>query len=143
MLISRTNTLLNSIIVATTIFLHGTIKVYSKYMDYKYQYLNLQNSNSSAPMNKTININSKHTVTLGSAIFFSVVLLGGFIEIYGTRNTRLFVYLPLQLTTMTVFFPLFTIFYNPKLKKHFLQLFLSISKLILCFYPHTKISPIV
>ena len=79
------------------------------------------------PDKSTAKINSKHTVSLGSAVFLALTIIGGFMTNYGTRNARLFYLLPIQLTSILVFVPLFIIYSNQKLKDHFLQ---NISKFL-------------
>ena len=97
--------------MAATIAIHIAIKGISKYLDYKLhigqdQFISVANS-----------VNKNYTVSFGSALLFSLTLIGGMTEKYGSRRTRLFILLPLQFTAMTVVFPLLIILGNSKLKK--------------------------
>ena len=111
--------MINAILLVLAIFIHFAIKGYAKYLDNKLK-IDQDQSNSTAAKN---NANKKYTVSLGSALVFTLILIGGFLQKYGTRHTRLFVLVPLQSTAMSVVFPLLIILGNPKLRNEFLQFF--------------------
>ena len=93
------------------------------------------------PDKSTTKINSKNTVSLGSAVFLALSIIGGFMTNYGTRDARLFYLLPIQLTSLSVFVPLFVIYSNPKLKDHFLQNIPKFMKLQFNFLKNNSIEP--
>ena len=97
--------------MAATITIHIAIKGFSKYLDYK---LDIRQDQFTSVANS---VNKNYTISFGSALLFSFILIGGMLEKYGSRHTRLFILLPLQFTAMTVVFPLLIILGNSKLKK--------------------------
>ena len=84
-------------------------------------------------------IYSKHTVSLGSALYFALVLTSGFVESKGTRNACLTWILPRQHTTMSVLYPILIISSNQNLKKHFKQSFTEICNCVLKYFRSNKI----
>ena len=79
-------------------------------------------------------LNKNYTVSFGSALLFSLLLIGGTLEKYGPRHSRLFILLPSEFTALSVIFPLLIILGNPKLKKDFLNFFAQpVKKCFKCF----------
>ena len=111
--------MINAILLVLAIIIHFAIKGYAKYLDNKLK-IDQDQFNSTKANNFA---NKKYTVSLGSALLFTLILIGGFLEKYGTRHTRLFVLVPLQSTAMSVVFPLLIILGNSKLMNEFLQFF--------------------
>ena len=99
--------------------IHVTIQLFLKYLDYKHKYP--EYSMSSTFESKAFSVQSKNTVSLGSALFFVLILIAGLLSRSVSRSIKLFYLMPLQITAMTLFFPLVIIFKNPKLKQKFLQ----------------------
>ena len=115
--------------MAATITIHIAIKGLSKYLDYK---LDIDQDPLSSVANS---VNKNYTVSFGSALIFSFILIGGMIEKYGSRHTRIFILLPLQFTAMTVVFPLLIIVGNAKLKKKLYKMFARrLTKFLKRFY---------
>lgn len=111
--------------MALTIFLHITIKIYSRYLDYKH---NCSLNEQPPDLATRLSVKPKHSVSLSSALFFTLVLIGGPIAKLGGRNLNLYFVIPLNLTTMCVFFPMLVIFLNKNLKHLFSQSFQPIFK---------------
>ena len=109
--------------IATAIITYMAIYIYSKYLDSKLKNDFRGQAQFATPFQKADQVSSKYTVSSGSAFFFILVLIGGLLVRYGSRNTRLFFLIPLQNTEMSVLFPCLIILKNPKLKKDFFQFF--------------------
>ena len=116
------------ILVASTILLHVTIKLYSEYLEYQHRLGITRTSTFTNQDNNPKIILSKHTVSLGSALFFSLLLIGGLFASFGLRQSKLYFVIPLLCTTVSVFFPLLIIFSNQGLKQHFLKSLPGMSK---------------
>ena len=125
------------------IIIQIAIKLLSKYLHKKENIEEEHMPDSNAFVNKAATYNSKHTVSLGSALFFALVLVGGLVAKFGTRQTRVFFFIPLQITAISVCFPFIIILGNPKLKKEFLNFLAKPFIICLKYYPVNRIYPIV
>ena len=101
------------------ILIQITIKIFLKNLDCQQNNQQEYLSGSSMLINKVASINMKHSVSLGSVMFFVLALSVGLAAGNATRSTRLFVFIPWHITAFSVIFPLLIIFGNPKIKKDF------------------------
>ena len=131
--------LINNIFVGVALLIHVMIFLFSKYLDLKHKH-GLEQHNFATSQQKAGSTKSKYTVSFGSALFLAMILIGALQSRYGTRNRRLFLFIPLLCTAMSLFFPLLIILANPKLKKKFYKLISRPFKM--CIYSNT-IVPIV
>ena len=131
------------ILYGAAITIQILIKVFIKYLDYRQISGQEEPASSTSPTNQAASINNKHTVSLGSALFFALVLLGGLTLLFVSRRERIFFFLPLILTIVAVFFPIFIIFGNPKLKMEFYQTVNKPLSICLKHLPNNMIQPIV
>ena len=113
------------VFISLAFTVHVTIQLLTRYLDYKHKNGLIENSVSTTIESKTSLVNSKHTVSLGSALFFVLVLIAGLLSNSGTRTVKLFYLMPLEITAMAVCFPMLIIIWNPNLKKTFLQHYLE------------------
>ena len=90
-------------------------------MDYKHEIEHKHLSDSTAPINKATSINNKYTVSLGSALFFALVMIFSIASQNSTREKKLYFFSPVGITGGCMCFPLMIILGNPKLKKEFVQ----------------------
>jgi hypothetical protein len=134
-LVSTARNISNTILYASAIVIQIAIKLCSKYLNY---YKNGGGENQTSVNNK-----SEHTVSLGSATFFALVLTTALMAKFGTRQTRLFFLMPLQITAMSVFFPLIIIFGDPKLRRVFSIFIKKPLSICLNSYAVNKIHPII
>ena len=132
--------LTNNIFVGAAVLIHFTIFLFSKYLDLKHKHGLEEQHNFDTSQQKEGSTQSKYTVSFGSALFLAMILIGALQSRYGTRNRRLFLFIPLLCTAMSLFFPLLIILANPKLKKKFYKLISRPFKM--CIYSNT-IVPIV
>ena len=115
---------MNNIITSVAIIIHMGVKFLSECLVYKHNHGNWRQSASTYCGNLAVSFNSENTVSLKSSLFFGLVLVTGLLVKSGSRNMKLFYFIPLQITVMAVGFPLAIIIWNPKLKQeffHFLQ----------------------
>ena len=126
---------------AATIIFQITIKIVSKYLDYKEKHG--QEDQSSTYINKVASINSKYIISLGSALFLSIVMISSIASRNATRHTRIYYLLPLNITTGCVLFPLLIIWGNTKLKKEFVEILIRPRSIFTKYFSSNMIYPIV
>ena len=110
------------ILEAATIIFQIAIKTVLKYLEYKHNSEHKHLSDSTAPVNKAASINNKYTVSLGSALFFAIVMIFSISSQNSTREKKLYFFSPVGITLGCMCFPLLIILGNPKLKKEFVRI---------------------
>ena len=138
---SQKRSLVNNSLIAASICIQLTVFIYSKYLNCKRKVGPEGQSNLALSANTSAN--SKYTVSLGSALFFAMILIGGVLGKYTTRNLQLLFLWPLQSTEMSVFFPLLIILNNPKLKDEFVLIVSTPFKQRRGCFNDKKIAPII
>ena len=122
------------ILEAATIIFQIAIKTVLKYLDYKHNSEHKQLSDSTAPKNKAASINNKYTVSLGSALFFALIMIFSIASHKSTRQEKLYFFSPVGITGGCMCFPLMIILGNPKLKKEFVKILKRpLKKYLKCF----------
>ena len=133
----------NILLSAAASIIQIIIKIFLKCLDYKQQIGQEHHSGSSVAIQKATSMNSKYTVSLGSALFCALVLPIGFTSVNATRHIRLFFLIPYNVTLLSVIFPLLIIVGNSNLKKDLVKILSSPFKIYLKCFTSNTIHPIV
>jgi hypothetical protein len=105
--------------------LNGLVKLYSVWINKKMLLKALEPVNQSK---KLFSNEEKFILSLTSVIAIPLIFTVGFFSSFSNREFRLRFLFPLQLTVLSIIFPIFLIAVNPKMKQFAIATFLGLFK---------------